>query len=141
MTKSQALLRSICGAVRSDLRPLAAAIDVAAELMFVHNQAMDDIVLSRDVLPAARQRMAEDGHSIPSLSAMARQVERTANLCWQHLQERGLLDRCIGDASLRQPAPRDLVFYLAYYLHHDAPFFKLINRQPMMLFHPADVEP
>ena len=51
MTKSELLLRSILGPVRADVRPLAYAVDIAGELLFVRRIPMDDIRVTKDGLP------------------------------------------------------------------------------------------
>ena len=51
MTKTETVLRSIFGSCRSDIRPLAYAVDIAIELMFVQGIPMDDILVTNDIYP------------------------------------------------------------------------------------------
>lgn len=41
MTKTETVIRSIFGAAGIDTRPLARAVDIAAELLFTHRQTID----------------------------------------------------------------------------------------------------
>ena len=75
MTKTEAVIRLIFGAVGRDLRPLVYAVDTAIELLFLQGVAMDDIC-----------------------------------------------------------APRDMIFYLAYYVYLDTPFFTAVEQRPQLLF-------
>ena len=42
MTKSEAVIRSILGAVKMDIRPLACAVDVAIQLRYEENIPIDE---------------------------------------------------------------------------------------------------
>ena len=52
MTKTEAVIRSILGAARPDIRPMAYAVDAAISLMFVQKIPMDDIYVT-DLLTMA----------------------------------------------------------------------------------------
>ena len=54
MTKSESVIRSILGAVRVDIRPLAFAVDTAVDLMFVQGIPMDDIFVTDDINSKSR---------------------------------------------------------------------------------------
>ena len=43
MTKTETVIRSIFGAAGIDTRPLARAVDIAAELLFTHRQTIDEL--------------------------------------------------------------------------------------------------
>ena len=51
MTKTEAVIRSILGAARPDIRPMAYAVDAAISLMFVQKIPMDDIYVTDDIYP------------------------------------------------------------------------------------------
>ncbi len=55
MTKTEAVIRSILGAVRADIRPLACAVDIAVDLMFIRGVPMDDIYVTDDIYPEAAE--------------------------------------------------------------------------------------
>lgn len=128
MTKSELLVRSILGAVRADIRPLTYAIDIAEELLFVQHISMNDIRVTKDVYPQAARQVKR------STAATSRCIERLANLCWDSLAEKELnlqyIGRTLGDIR----APRDLIIYLAFYLHFGRPFFEVITDRPSLIF-------
>ena len=47
MTKTETVIRSIFGAAGIDTRPLARAVDIAAELLFTHRQTIDELHFTR----------------------------------------------------------------------------------------------
>lgn len=128
MTKSEQLIRSILGPIRSDIRPLSYAVEIAEELLFVQKIPMDDIRVTESIYPAVAEMIER------SSGTVARRVERLANFCWDALVERKLVEQYIGEAIQKIRAPRDIIFYLAYYLHFDKPFYKVIEAQPTLLF-------
>lgn len=60
MTKTETVLRSIFGSCRSDIRPLAYAVDIAIELMFVQGIPMDDILVTNDIYPDVAKRIRKN---------------------------------------------------------------------------------
>lgn len=128
MTKSEQLIRSILGPVRADIRPLACAVDAAEELLFYKDISMDDIHVTEMVYPAVAGQIKR------TPSTASRRVERLANLCWDTLVERGLVEQYLGEPVKEIRAPRDMIFYLAYYLHFGHPFYKVIAAEPALLF-------
>ncbi|MCD7861081.1 MAG: hypothetical protein LUG25_04155 [Oscillospiraceae bacterium] len=54
MTKTEIILRSIFGASGQNLRPLAHAIDIAGELLFMQQVLMDDILV-KDIYEISRR--------------------------------------------------------------------------------------
>ena len=134
MTKTEAVIRSILGAARSDIRPLAYAVDAAISLMFVQKIPMDDIYVTDDIYPDVAKLVRNRFGRPSSPETVSRRIERLANLCWDTLVERNLVLEYIG-APLRDiRAPRDMIFYLAFYVYFDAPFFTVIQKQPALLF-------
>lgn len=134
MTKTEAIIRSILGVARVDIRTLVYAVDIAIELMFVRGIAMDDILVTNDIYPEAARRFRKDFGVELSDEAAARQIERLANRCWDVLVERELVVDYIGSSLKSLRAPRDIVFYLAFYIHLDTPFFVAIEQRPTLLF-------
>ena len=69
MTKTEAVIRSIMGVTRADIRPLAYAVDIAAELMFVHKISMDDLFVTDHIYPDVAKRLRQTlGTSTSSFS-------------------------------------------------------------------------
>ena len=134
MTKTETVIRSILGAVRMDIRPLAYAVDIAIELMFNQGIAMDDIAVTNDIYPYVAQKMRNASGATPTNKAISRRIERLANECWDTLVARELVTKYIGNPLSDIRAPRDMIFYLAFYTHLDTPFFTAIGRYPLLLF-------
>ena len=134
MTKTEAVIRAILGLVGMDIRPLAYAVDIAVDLLFVQGRSMDDLCVTNDIYREVAERMKDWTGTIPSTKTVSRRVERLANLCWNTLVARDLVLKYIGTPLHDIRAPRDIIFYLAFYVHLDVPFFQAIQQQPALLF-------
>ncbi len=128
MTESEALIRSILGAVRHDVRPLAAAIDAVRKILFVKQTSMDDILVTKDVYHTVAKKLS--GKPV----SMARRIERLANLCWDEMVANNLVAKYIGKHLSYSHTPRDIIIYLAFYLEFRRPFFEILDEQPSLLF-------
>lgn len=126
ITKEEILIRNILGPSTSNIRPLAAAVRIIKELLFVKRIPQDEILMTSDVYsPVAfeLQRMPK---------TTARQIERAANLCWNAMtdeQKRTYIGRELADID----APRDILFYLAYYSQFEKPYYVLMKEQNTFL--------
>lgn len=127
MTKSECIIRSIIGAERTNIRALAVAVDITADMLFSQKIPMDEIAVSKDIYPVVAKKIGK------SFSTTARQIERTANLCTDALDD-SLMEQYIGRPLAFRPPPRAMIIYLAFYLHFGEPFFKVIEREPAVLF-------
>ena len=134
MTKTEAVIRSIFGAVGMDLRPLAYAVDIAIDLMFCQGIPMDEIYVTDDIYPDVAKQLKRRSGTVPSSKTVSRRIERLANLCWDTLVARDLVLKYIGEPLNDIRAPRDVIFYLAFYVHLDTPFFVAIQNRPALLF-------
>lgn len=134
MAKTEAVIRSILGAVGMNIQPLAYAVDIAIDLMFVQGISMDDIYVTDAIYPAVAKLMVNRQGKIPSSKTVSRRVERLANLCWDTLVTRDLVQAYIGAPLKDIRAPRDIIFYLAFYVYLDVPFFIAIQQRPALLF-------
>ena len=134
MTKSEAVIRSILGPVGHDIRPLAYAVDIVIDLMFMQGIPMDDIYVTDDVYPEVVKLVKNRQGKTPSLKAISRRIERLANLCWVTLSDRNLVTDYLGAPIKDIRAPRDILFYLAFYVYLDTPFFIAIQNHPSLLF-------
>ena len=65
--------------------------------------------------------------------AVARQLERMGNLCWDRLGKKER-DLYIGKQLRDIRAPRDMLFYLAFYCHFDKPYYEVLEENPELLF-------
>ena len=134
MTKTEAVIRPILGAARPDIRPLVHAVDITINLLFTQGIPMDDLHVTDAVYPTVAGLVKNRFGKPASPGTVSRRIERLANLCWNTLVERNLVLEYIG-APLRDiRAPRDMIFYLAFYVYFDAPFFTVIQKQPALLF-------
>ena len=134
MTKTEAVIRSILGAARPDIRPLAYAVDAAISLMFVQKIPMDDIYVTDDIYPDVAKLVRNRNGKSSSPKTLTRRIERLANLCWDTLVARNLVLEYLGAPIENIRAPRDMIFYLAFYIYLDTPFFIAIQKQPALLF-------
>ena len=134
MTKTEAVIRSILGAARPDIRPMAYAVDAAISLMFVQKIPMDDIYVTDDIYPDVAKLVRNRRGKPSSPKTVARRIERLANLCWDTLVARNLVLEYLGAPLENIRAPRDMIFYLAFYIYLDTPFFIAIRKQPALLF-------
>lgn len=134
MTKTETVIRSILGAARADIRPLAYSVDIAIHLMFFERIPMDDIHVTDDIYPKAA-KLVKNRRGRPSTpKTVSRRIERLANLCWDTLVARNLVLEYLGATLEDIRAPRDMIFYLAFYVYLDTPFFIAIQNQPALLF-------
>lgn len=134
MTKTETVIRSILGATRADIRPPAYSVDIAIHLMFFERIPMDDIYVTDDIYPKAA-KLVKNRRGRPSTpKTVSRRIERLANLCWDTLVARNLVLEYLGAMLEDIRAPRDMIFYLAFYVYLDTPFFIAIQNQPALLF-------
>ncbi len=126
MTKEDILVRTIIGPTRVELHPLACAIKRAEELMFVKGKSIDDIQVTKDIYPFVAE------HTNRSYKAAARQIERTSNLCWDNIDQPQKM-KYIGKVIFDIHAPRDIIFYLAYYCYFGKPYYEVMETHPELM--------
>ena len=134
MTKTETVVRSIFGVSKSNIRPLVYAVDIAIDLMFIQGIPMDDIYVTDDIYPEVSKNFRKRSGESCSTKTVTRQIERLSNLCWDILVDRDLVLKYIGAPIRDIRAPRDIIFYLAFYIYFDSPFFAVIQKQPAILF-------
>lgn len=127
MTKEEILIRSILGLCRRDVRTLAYAVWEAEDLLFYRKIPLDDIMITKDIYPVVAERIGK------SYKAVSRQIERLGNLCWDALDEKQKMNY-IGKPLRDIQAPRDMVFYLAFYSHFNKSYYEIIHKYPSLLF-------
>lgn len=131
MANAEVLVRSILGAIRSDIRPLALAVDITDGLLFHRRIPMDDIQITKQVYPGVAKLI----HRTPE--AASRQIERLAHLCWDAMEEQDLVVRYLGRAVKYAPTPRDLIVSLAVYVHLKIPITVAVEQENSLLFSPS----
>ena len=124
MTKTERTIYAILGPTRYNILPLVCAIERTMNLLFERRVAMEDILVSKDVYLA----VARDTHKAPA--TVSRQIERLANLCWSTMKDAGETESYIGKNLHDIHAPSEILYYLAFYIYFDRPFFKVIRREP-----------
>ena len=127
MTKEEILIRSILGPIRGGVRTFACAVEITSRLLFEEDMAQDDILVTKHVYPEVARKTEK------SYMAVARQLERMGNLCWDRLGKKER-DLYIGKQLRDIRAPRDMLFYLAYYCQFDMPYYEILKRNPQILF-------
>lgn len=132
MPTAETLLRMILGPVRSDIRPLALAVDITGGLLFEQNYAMDDIKVTKDIYPQVAQCLNQ------KIGAVTKSIERLTCLCWDSLKRQDLISVYLGRPEKQTPTPRELLIYLAVYSHLGISFFDLVEKEPRFLFQTPD---
>lgn len=62
---------------------------------------------------------------IKQLSNVARMIERQANVCWERMNA-NVRVLIIGKLLYDQPTPAEMLFYLAYFLHFEKPYYQVM---------------
>ena len=114
MTKTERTIYALVGPVRYNTLSFSLAIDTAMELLFVRKIAMDDIRVTRDIYAPTAVRLC--------------------NLCWDTMQDTGEVEQYIGKPIRDLRAPNEMIFYLAFFVHFDQPFYRVVQNVPALLF-------
>ena len=128
MQKPELLLYSILGPIRSDVRPLACAIEITEQLLFVQHLPMENIKAMAHIYSRVAERLQKQ------TATVAKAIERLTPLCWDALVLNNLLPTYIGDTSMQMPPPRTLIIYFAVYVHFKMPFSLAVELYPNILF-------
>lgn len=120
MTSAEILIRNILGPTPNSVKPLACAVQLTVEIMFIKRVEQEDIHMTNDIYEQVGVILRKNGKT------MARQIERQANYCWNFMtdeQKRKYIGRDLKDIQ----APRDMIFYLAYYLQYGKSYYELME--------------
>lgn len=120
MTKSENLIFSITGPVQADIRPLAYAIEVMADLLFHNGIHIDDIRVMEDIYSKVAEAFHSNTHSV------ARKIARISHLVWDSFTAE-TMEFYLGKRLFIFDSPKELLIYLAYYYEYSQPFFKVIS--------------
>ena len=82
MTKTETVIRSIFGAAGIDSRPLAGAVDIAAELLFSHRQTIDELHFTRDFYSPVAVLLCGKNGEPQSVKTISKSIGRLSNQCW-----------------------------------------------------------
>ena len=127
MRKTEAVIYSLIGPGCKNIRPLACTVDIAADMLFNQGIAIDDIQVINQIYPKVAKMLGKSDASV------VRSIERMANRCWERASPKQL-EEIIGKQLHDIHAPRDMIFYLAFYIHLETPFYTAIERSPSLLF-------
>lgn len=128
MTKTERTIYALIGPTRHNTLPFSSAIDLAIELLFVKHIAMDDIHVTRDLYLPVSRRLGK------SPLATSRQIVRLCNLCWDAIRDSGEVEHYLGKPIRDLRAPNEMIFYLAFFIHFDKPFYQVVQNAPALLF-------
>ena len=128
MTKTERTIYALVGPTRYNTLPFSLAIDLAMELLFVQNIAMDDIRVTRDIYTPVAKQLGKN------TAAVSRQIVRLCNLCWDAMLEAGEVEQYLGKPIRDLRAPNEMIFYLAFLVHFDKPFYHGVQHVPTLLF-------
>lgn len=135
MANAEILLRRILEPVRSNIRPLALAVDITGTLLFEQRFSMDDIKVTKHIYPDVAKLLNKKP------SAASKSIERLTHLCWDSLVEQELTVAYFGRPVKQIPTPQKLLTYLAVYSYFNIPFFVVIEQYPQFLFQtPIDTQ-
>ena len=126
MTKEEVLIRSILGPSPNNIRSFTCAVRHTAELLFVKNVSMDEVQITSAVYEPVALELQRNPRTV------ARQIERLANLCWNAMDKEQKM-RYIGRNLKDISAPRDMLFYLAYYCQFHLSYYQLLEERPDIL--------
>lgn len=128
MLNAVSLLRSIFGPTRGSILPLAYAIDITAERIFIDRISEEELKLCEDVCFEVSRRL----RSPLSPKSALRAVERWANRCWDEIEASGQVEKYLGKQIGHVESPRKMVIYLATYMYFEKPYFQMIVETPEM---------
>lgn len=126
MLNSLSLVRSILGPTRCSILPLAYAMDITAERIFIDHVSEKHLKLCDDVCYEVAKRL----NSFITPKSVTRSVERCTNRCWNELVKSGRTQEYIGKVMDRIENPRSMVIYLATLMYFEKPYFQMIAEHP-----------
>lgn len=121
LTSSEKLIYFIIGMTRSDIRPMAKAMDVIIDLHFLQGIPKCEIKITKNVYPQVAAMLNKSSASVE------RSVERLANLCWDIAEKEKMIDKLTGRPHLAVPSVSNILFYFCYLLYSGQPFFLLFD--------------
>lgn len=121
MSKSEKLILSILGIVRSDIRPISLCVETMADLLFAQHVQISSVRITRHIYPAVALRLGKKP------STVSRSAERLANLCMEAISRQNRAAAFFGRPLYDMPSTTELLFYLAFLLHFGKPFFSVLD--------------
>lgn len=127
MTRSEALVRSVLGPRRREIRPFVYAIECIIRHSFAINCPIEDIQVSKVIYPEVAKLLSIRNHTA------ARQIQRIANNCWEQ-GDREQLNQILGGPLPLCPPPHDMLFYFAAFSFYGLPFQEVMRQELAAIF-------
>ena len=121
MSKSEKLIWSILGIGRSDVRPLIYCVETMADLLFSKHVQISSVRITKHIYPAVARRLGKNPATV------SRSAERLTNLCLEAIFRQNRVFEFFGRPLHDMPSTSELLFYLAFLLHFDKPFFSVLE--------------
>lgn len=122
MTPAEALLHDILGPSRCDVRPLALAMDYTMESLYEKGRTTD-LHASKEIYAYVASVMKKDQR------AVAKAIERLTAQCLNALGPEEQ-EEILGEVLQFRPSPREMLFYLTYYVYRGKPYRTDNERDP-----------
>lgn len=127
MRKEITLLYEILGLGRKGVLEMACAVRETKRMLFLEQIPVDDIHVTRDIYPKVAKELNKDSSSV------ARQIQRMGNECWNSMDVK-MKKKYIGKELKDIRAPKDMIFYFAYYVQFQKGFYEILENDPSLLF-------
>lgn len=127
MREEITLLYEILGLGRKGVLEMACAIRVAEQMLFSKGLAVDDVHVTTDIYPRVAKELNKHGSSV------MRQIQRIGNECWNSMDAK-MKKKYIGKDLKDIRAPKDMIFYFAYYVHFQRGYYEVLEKNPSILF-------
>ncbi len=127
LEKSETLLRALLGPSRADVQPLACAVALTAERLYLQKQPLREFSIYKDVYYDASKKLFQKH------TTTAKSVERLAKRCWDVFAAQGCTEQYVGRAGEPPANARTTVIYLATYVFFDRPYYQLLADSPELL--------
>lgn len=125
-----ALVRSILGFTRCNIKPLVYSIDIAYDLIFVQGKERSSLRVTKDVYVDAAKHFPKIDHK-----SVVRQIQRSCHRCWNQIRKnKSLRNKFIGNRSLEIESPSEIIFILACYKKYGKPFLEVLDDEPALTF-------
>lgn len=121
LSKSEQLLYFILGLRKNNILPAAYTLDFLVDLIFRQNIPVSNIMITKMVYP----KVAVSLHK--SSAAIEKSVQRLIRQFWDTAAEKNLLMPLFGRPALAEPSVSEILFYLAFLLYTEKPFFSLLD--------------
>ena len=121
MSKSEQLVYSVLGLIKSNILPVTYTLDFLVELIFRKKIPVSEIMITKMVYPHVAQRLNK------SVSAVERSVERLIHDFWTEALKQKRISQFFGHPSLCEPSVSEILYYLSFFLYYDRPFFHVLD--------------